>query len=253
MRSLSCLALLAPALIACQAAVVTAPGFPIGGPDGGVGPGARARFEAEVEPLIDLRCASCHADAVVAPVFVDAADTYAAVMGYPGLVIPGAPERSSLIMKGLHSGPAWTVAEDATVRGWIEAEGSAGRDGGVGVIDFPHTTPRTLVEGENRLMLDGVGLPGAELTFTASRVALGMNLADLTLRAGSTPVYVSHPRFVIGDGTSVQADPEDRFAGVVLSLPPGGSGILASTALLVGFPTGGALGIGFEEARPESR
>ncbi len=253
MRSLPCLALLAPALIGCQAAVVTAPGFPVPGADAGPRAGARGLFEAEVEPLIDAQCARCHASAVVAPVFVDAVDTYAAVMGYPGLVVPGAPGASSLVTKGLHDGPAWSAADDATIRAWIEAEGApVGRDGGTGAVDFPHTTPRTVVEGANTLMLDGVGLPGATLTFSASRVALGMNLSDLTLRAGSTPVYVSHPMFVIADGTSLSADREDRFAGVVLSLPPGGSGILASTALLVGFPTNGGLGIGFEEARPDA-
>lgn len=253
MRSFSCVAMLAfaPTLIACQAAVVTAPGFlPT---DGGRGGGAaRAQFEAEVEPLIAVRCASCHSDAIIAPVFVDDADVYASVMGYAGLVTPGAPESSSLVTKGLHRGPAWTATEEATVRAWIEAEGvPTGGDAGTPPIDVPHTTPRAIVEGANVIQLDTLGLPGATVTFVAARVALGMNLSEVTLQAGSTPVYVSHPVLVIDDGSRMQADPEDRFAGVVLSLPPSGSGALASTALLVGFPEGGALAIGFEEARPD--
>ncbi len=258
MRSFAWLAMLAtaPALSACQAAVVTAPGFPVDGADGGArGGNARAQFEAEVAPLVDLRCASCHEDAALAPVFVDDADVYSAVMGYAGLVSPGAPDRSTLITKGLHRGPAWTASEEATVRAWIVAEGggSAGDGGMPSTIDVMHTTPRALVEGANSIALDSVGLPGATLTFSASRVGLGMNLADLTLRAGSTPVYVSHPVLVIDDGSRMEADPEDRFAGVVLTLPPSGSGALASTALLVGFPEGGALAVGFEEASSDPR
>lgn len=251
MRPTPCLTVLACAatLFGCQAAVVTAPGLGgdgDGGPRGGV---ARAMFEAEVEPLIDAYCARCHADPVVAPVFVDPVDTYAVVMAYPGLVIPGQPDRSSLITKGEHNGPAWTPSQEQIVREWIQAEGGAGPGQDGGVRGVTHTPLQQVVEGENTLLLDTIGLPGATVTFRAGRSALGWTLNDLMLRAGTSPVYVANPVLIIDDGTGPRVESEDRFDGVELTLAPGVSATLASTVVLVGFPDNGSLGIGFETVR----
>jgi len=251
----ACGLLIASSALGCNAGTVVAPGYG----EAGEGPGPdgpdSASFEEDVLPLLESRCGSCHTDEAVAPAFMEGPDVYAAVMGWPDLVVPGEPGASTLVTKGAHRGPAWRAAEERVVRGWIEREGGGAPVGGDGGVGEPppdpgtpgaRTSPRTVDEGDNAVDLEEIGLPGATLEFRAARVALGLHLSDLAFTAGPEGARLVHPELVTwADGTAVP-DPDDRFDGVELTIPPGETVFLSTNVLLVDFPEPGALSIRFE-------
>ena len=249
----SILAVALTLLAACTAGTVVAPGWGEPGPsdpaDSGPAGPSDVDFEGVILPLLDARCASCHVDPAVAPGFMEGADLRATLLGWPSLVVPGDSTGSTLLTKGAHSGPAWPPAEGLVIADWID--GLAGEDPSGG--DPPpdpgvlRTAPTVIVEGPNRLDLGGLGLEGAALTFTALRVALGVHLSDLRLTtAPGNGVRVVHPQLISWVDGSAVPDPEDRFSGVELTIVGGNGAGLASSALLVGFPEGGALSVGFD-------
>jgi hypothetical protein len=93
----------------------------------GGGGSARDYFEANVSPILDAACAECHSsahdDAYAAPDFMGSSpagyyDSLAADIDY----VNASPATSQLVNKGLHTGPAFTPAEDEIVRAWLEME-----------------------------------------------------------------------------------------------------------------------------------
>ncbi|MBW2462536.1 MAG: hypothetical protein JRH11_12880 [Deltaproteobacteria bacterium] len=262
--------------LGCQAATVTGPGWggaprgtdageppaPVDTP-GPIDPAPEGAdpelvFLEEVLPLLDDRCNGCHTDAALAPVFIDLADPYVSFLD-SGVVVVGDPTLSTILTWGVHRGPAWQPEEEAVVADWITLEGSVAAGGGAvepGEEDPPvgppapvgeyETTPQTIVEGDNVVELDGVGLPGAELRFLAQRVALGMHMSRITLYGGDDGLSVTHPTIVTHDGDGARSpDPDDRFAALELVVPAAGTAILAENILLVDFPLDGELSVSF--------
>lgn len=252
-------------LLGCDAGTVVAPGLgsPGGGSGGGGGGADLVDFESEIRPLLVDRCGDCHQDAAVAPAFMAGPDVYETVMGWPDLVVPGLPGESTLVTKGAHRGPAWEAAEARVVSEWIVQEGGEpvaadggaplGDDAGSGdppSVDGPYTPPMTISEGRNEIELSEAGVPGGVLSFHATRVAVGLHLSDVAIRAGSGGARVTHPLLVSWvDGVPV-ADPDDRFRGVELTIPADSSVTLATSVVLADFPDPGALSVQFDSASP---
>ncbi len=246
--------LVALGLVACEAAIITAPSGPGPGPGPGPGGDPEMIFLAEVQPLLEARCRNCHEDPEAAPVFLDPADYYASVLAYPDLVVPGAPNSSTLVTKGNHRGPAWEASEASIVRGWIQAEADAGMtdagtEPGPGPSREARMTSAYPVDAgvENRIPLAEVGLVGAELVFTANRVASGMMLNDVRIVAASSSISFSHPRLVMWADTTPTMD-SDRFSDLEMTISAGMSGTLTSSCVLVDFPENGELSVQFESA-----
>ena len=258
-----CLLFLAALGAGCNAGIVTSPAlvFDDGGgqgvgPDlggGGEGVDPETLFASAVAPLLDNRCAVCHADASRGPGFMEGGDVYAAIKGWPGLVAPGNPGASSLLSKGSHAGPAWNGTEQETITAWIQAEG-----GGGGAVPVPAartgdivvTSPQPITEGQNTVDLSEIGIAGAELRFSAQRVALGVRLADLIFYTDATGARIDGPEFrVYGDsagGAMISAD--DRFDSTQLVILPDSSATLAASLILDGFPDSGYLSVAFQAA-----
>jgi cytochrome c553 len=101
----------------------------------GGGQDGRAYFEANVSPIADAACASCHSseftDAYGSPDFLGgAADEY-----YDNLVgnvkyVNASPDSSVFLKKGLHTGPAFTAGEAELVETWLAIEAEARFGGG---------------------------------------------------------------------------------------------------------------------------
>lgn len=244
--------LVALGLVACEAAIITAPTGPGTGPGPGPGDDPEAMFLAEVQPLLEARCRNCHEDIATAPVFLEPSDYYGSVLAYPDLVVPGEPNASTLVTKGAHRGPAWEASEASVVRRWIEAEAERPAEDPMEPGPGPmtrQTSPYPVDDGfENRIPLAEVGLPGAELVFTANRVASGMMLNDVRVVAASSAISFSHPRFVMWNDTTPTMD-SDRFSDLEMTISAGMSGTLTSSCVLVDFPENGELSVQFESAR----
>jgi hypothetical protein len=221
-------------------------------------------FLTEVLPLLDARCNTCHTDIATAPVFIDPADPYTSLLD-SGVVSIGAPGASTLLTKGAHRGPAWRAEEVAVISDWITLEAGAGAGGG-GAVDPPgggggggggedpppdpvvgdyETNPQAIVDGDNTIDLDDVGLPGAEIRFFAQRVALGLHISSVTLYAGNDAVVITHPTFISHEGGTNVPDPEDRFSALELVVPAEGAALVAENILFVDFPLDGELSISF--------
>jgi hypothetical protein len=86
---------------------------------------ARELFDRNVSPILDQRCASCHlgANPVDGPDFLGAAPggAYDVLTGDLRMV-PARPEDSILLLKGEHTGPAFTMVEAQTVTAWLLKE-----------------------------------------------------------------------------------------------------------------------------------
>ncbi len=250
---------------ACQAAVVSGPGYgePMGmagdrAPDPG-GPGSAGGspedvFVTEVLPLLDLRCASCHTDVTVAPVWMERGDERASMLAYPNLVVPGYPTRSVLLTYGGHEGPAWPRDEAVVIADWITLEGGA-PPADAPPVGGPVTPPATgalesvavpIAAGGNVVPLDGAGAEGAELAFDAQEVALGIHLSDVVLRASDRGLALEHPLLVTWMDGAPAADRYDRFAGVEITVPPNGEVSLSTAILLTDYAPGALISIRFD-------
>lgn len=83
----------------------------------------RTTFETTILPLLEDRCAVCHADPAMAPAFLtENPDVYDTVMAWPSLVVVETPEQSRLITKGDHDGPAWEQAQVDAILEWLAIE-----------------------------------------------------------------------------------------------------------------------------------
>ena len=98
-----------------------------GGPDGGGVPASLARqtFETQVEPILLASCSTCHADnnAIDGPDYLGTGpDTYYDSLTSDMRLIGSSPSNSMLLLKGEHTGPAFTSAQATVVAGWIQQE-----------------------------------------------------------------------------------------------------------------------------------
>jgi hypothetical protein len=212
-------------------------------------------FEAEALPLLDLRCASCHTDATVAPVFLLPGNERASLLAYPNLVEPGDPATSVLLTYGAHDGPAWPRDEAAVIASWITLEGGAPPPvDAPPPPDDPGPPPLTgelesvaieITAGDNVVPLDDAGAPGAELAFDAQEVALGIHLSDVVIRSGDETLAITHPMFVTWMGGVAEPDMYDRFAGVQLTVPAQSEVSLSTAVLLTAYAPGARLSVRF--------
>jgi hypothetical protein len=95
----------------------------------------RTMFEEDVSPILELRCASCHAGVGAGPGGAPRFLGTGATTEYYATLVAGAeldyqdPGESRLIVRGVHyggAGPAFEPAEELpTVRVWIEEEAAA--------------------------------------------------------------------------------------------------------------------------------
>jgi hypothetical protein len=90
-------------------------------------------FNANVAPILDAMCASCHAfpDEFNAPDFLgDGPDAYYDMLVSDLDLVNAAAGTSRLLTRGLHTGPYWEPEQEAIVRTWLELEADQ-RFGGV--------------------------------------------------------------------------------------------------------------------------
>ena len=93
------------------------------GGDAAGGTGPVAFFGSTIQPIMQSSCVVCHG--TLEPVFLVAPDWRASMLAFPGLVVPGSPDTSTLLTIGTaatHTGIELTVDQAALVRQWIEME-----------------------------------------------------------------------------------------------------------------------------------
>jgi hypothetical protein len=131
------LAALVVATAACTGSLVPTEGGGLGDDDDGDGSGAataRAKFDAEVKPILVSRCAACHAGAAGtlgpgnAPRLMGASEAeYYDALFTNNMINYVEPARSPLVARGLHFNGAAPAFDETTempkVVGWISLEG----------------------------------------------------------------------------------------------------------------------------------
>lgn len=238
-------------LAACNAGSISmsGEGHDAGAGADAAGSSARDVFEANVQPLLAASCRSCHASGTGAPAFLAPdPDVYTSVTGWPALVNRRDPGSSRLLTKGEHAGPAWTTAQAAIIRRWIEAEAMERADDGPAVYV---TDPLALTPGANTIGLDSMGIPATTLGFIAEMTAAGWYLSEIRVSAGPMGARLVHPVLIQWDGPVATADVADRFSGVeVFADPYTAQPLGGGTASLVGVPGEIRLSFSFDEAGP---
>lgn len=122
---------------------------------GGVVLGGSDLFQRNVAPILEQRCAFCHAgnNPADGPDFMGRvqADYYGAITNDPRF-LSARPEDSQLILKGEHTGPAFTAAEEQTVTAWLLREASERGLIMEGMVEPPpqNYAPRTVAEALSR-------------------------------------------------------------------------------------------------------
>jgi len=92
---------------------------------GGTALTGRELFDRNVVAILDLRCAACHAGSNVAdgPDFMGPSRTaYYGAITRDTRFVTARPEDSLLILKGEHTGPAFTPTEAQTITAWLLKE-----------------------------------------------------------------------------------------------------------------------------------
>jgi cytochrome c553 len=213
--------------------VGTSDGGPLDAPLSPEAAAARAAFTADVAPLLSGFCASCHTTDVTAGFLEPEPDVYTSVMAWPGLVNTTSPSASRLLAKGVHLGPAWSVEQAVTIRRWIDLEAAADTASGGG-DDELETAIVTIATGPAEFPLDELGLPGAKVTLTAERLAVGLYLSRIAVTAGPDGVHLAHPIVVSWDGDDIPTpDPVDSFDQVDLDVPAGATAPIGGGLLVM--------------------
>lgn len=241
---------------ACEAALITPPGVPPPGTDGGpVGEDPRAFFDANVQPLLMAQCRTCHE--LDEPQFLVPDSYYESVRTYsPSLFVPGEPETSRILTfpaLATHPGVDWASQEDRdVVSEWIVLEGMYGMDLDGGMGDPLTTTPVHITpNGPNSIGLESIGLAGCRVEFTCTDGAGGVRVSDITFYAGGSGLAVSGARFVLVDQTSgEEVSTSSTFTDGNVRLNAGLSMSLTSTPVLTGYTTETMVAIRFDTANP---
>lgn len=265
------------AIVGCQAAVITSPGFDL--PEDNETPpeftpedvDPEVFFVEAVEPLLQERCGNCHANEAQAttPQFLVSGDYYGTLHDYVNddgapMFTPGAPTDSLLITKGRHAGPPWNDAQAQTVGQWIMAEagdlsGEDPNNGGPVVVEddvpddidpigeeWPVAGPIRAAEGPNRIGLANVGLPGAALVFEAEVRGVGVQLSGIGIQAGpDEDIHVEWLAILQYDEESSPSVVEStRFRNLSLDIPAGGTYVIPDSTLTLIADEDGTVRIG---------
>jgi hypothetical protein len=173
-------------------------------------------FQANVLPVLDGFCGSCHT-AMQGVAFMAGPDVHATIMGWPNLVNLDTPAQSLLVNKGPHEGPALTVDQQATLLQWLTLEQTAA----AGTVTTIQTSQFQPVPGINTIDLASIGMAGSTVTFNLQPLSVGIYLNELMLNAGSAGAHVVHPLFVTYDASgNASPDPVDRFSDIDLTVAP---------------------------------
>jgi mono/diheme cytochrome c family protein len=204
----------------------------------------RLFFAGRIVPLLESRCAACHAPGRDAPAFLTPEpDLYTGVTEYANLINRSLPGSSPILTKGRHAGPEWTGPQAEIVRRWLELEGE-GFEGTAPTI----ITPAVIVmEGPtDPIALDDLGLMRSVIVILAQAVGSGVVLKEIQVITGPTGAVLMHPRLVwFVDGVAV-VDPLDRLMGMDVAIAPNTSGMLARDVQITDFPMGAQLALHFD-------
>jgi hypothetical protein len=150
------------------------------GPTATGGADAKALFTA-LEPKLAQNCGPCHVTGTSsAPIWLGAADPYASIKAYKGIVVTD-PKTSLLLTKGQHEGPPMPAALVPDVTAWLTAE--------VASITTPPpptgatTTANALPNGSSGIDLPS---PGGRVTFMATFASGVLTLKTMQLVAPAT-------------------------------------------------------------------
>ena len=183
-------------------------------------PTGRDRFDSEVRPILDQRCASCHnREGGVGPAFLKA-PAYETIIAWPGFVLDD-PAQSRLVAKGPHNGALWfNDAEMVRLLDWLQVEA---RLRPMVMNQRPETPRQKILIGGNQIPLLALGadFAGAAITFDAQFIGATLQLKKLTLRAGGGGLRIQHPLFVVWSEQVKHPDPVDSFATLDLTVGPG--------------------------------
>jgi hypothetical protein len=223
--------------------------------DGGSNAAARQDFVQNVEPILQARCYSCHAQGQVgAPKF----GNYEEIIAYTGEEAPliaCTKEQSHLYTKGAHvqgAAPAFDAATEAPkvaafIEKWAMSEPSCqGPAGGAAA------TGSLVFNGTNTVDLSvlGPGLDGATFTFTASAAGGGLSLTNMTLQAGANGLHLVKPRFELCPAGTAVLD-SDQFAAVDVTIAAGESQPLTDgSTSIIGATIGGKYALRFATITP---
>ena len=173
---------------------------------------SRERFEADVRPVMEARCAACHAFVGGAGPSFMKPDAYDSVLAYPGMITRD-PTASLLVTKGPHNGAIYfNTAETLTIIGWLTVEADALPKGMNTSVATPPFAPSV---GPNTIELSSLGATfnGAKVQFNASYVGSALQLADLTVTTDAmTGLHIVHPLFIVVRDGIKYPDPVDSFA-----------------------------------------
>lgn len=193
-------------------------------PDGG-DPAARAiaAFDRDVAPVLNGKCAACHAQPTF-PQFMRPNPTLRegilSFMGAGGASLVDLMSPIDSRLQGYSSSEAhlavgtnFTPAEAAKVTAWVELEALA-----AGVEEQPEVKTNRIapVIGTNTIPLDSIGLTGSKFLFDFERITTGYYLSRIKVQAGTGGVHLIDPLFVIWQGETAVPDPINRFAGIDL-------------------------------------
>src|SRR5687768_7686213 len=93
-----------------------------GGGDGAAVAAARAKFTADVAPILDGFCAACHVGMPNIDFMRPEPDVRTRILEWDGLVNLDAPASSELMNRGPHTGPALTPDQSAIFLDWLALE-----------------------------------------------------------------------------------------------------------------------------------
>ncbi len=220
-------------------------------------------------------CVTCHNGSRPNVGFLAGGDEIAVrttVMEFdPPAINLDAPQSSRLITKGAHEGPPLDGGARSDVQEWIQAEKEAAADlpgGGTDDLRTQDFLPARCTQGLpgsadcpiNEIPLDdlgnGLGIPGAKISFVMQAVGSGIYLNNLKLIPGPEGANIEHPLFV-----SIPTDPKekpladtfDRFYNVKMNLMAAASDtdkqLGGGTAAFVNFPPGDKIAIFFKVAK----
>ena len=229
---------------------------------------ARAKFQKDALPVLELHCGGCHAGQRAMLDFMtgdDALDIRDRLKAYdPPVVNFEAPGSSRLLTKGQHDGPMLSAVESAAVLQWLQAEQESKNndpDNPLKLLATPpfavQVCPAGAVDSTacpvNRVSITDLGdpavsVPGAEITFTAMQLTSGLYVTNLKLNGGTAGAYIEHPLFV---SRPTDADPIpdqiDRFFALKLNGKPNAvEQLQGGTAQFAGFAADAMLEIHFK-------
>lgn len=223
---------------------------------------AREYFVSTAFPtLVAASCSSCHASTAGADFLAGAPDATAAyhtVRDFdPPVINTQAPASSRLLTKGIHSGPALTPEQAATLLEWVNFEVDALPDDNNQILETPRITPQICTAGEpgeptcpiNTIDLTPIGAPGSSVAFTVEPLVSGLYLSDLTITASAAGVYLEHPLFLSwSDQDTKVPDDIDRFFATKLNLAPSTTDFIdGGTAAFMTFAPANPISITFKK------